>query len=94
MLKSCLLKSFLNHLLKGIYFRWWKDLDFASKLPFARDRVVECYFWISGVYFEPRYEKARVFLTKVISLTSIVDDIYDIHGTIEELQQFTEAIEK
>ncbi|KAL1802498.1 hypothetical protein ACET3Z_031145 [Daucus carota] len=78
----------------GPITRWWKDLDFANKLSFARDRVVECYFWISGVYFEPRYTEARVFLTKVISLTSIVDDIYDIYGTIEELQQFTDAIEK
>ncbi|KAL0443448.1 UNVERIFIED_CONTAM: Bicyclogermacrene synthase [Sesamum latifolium] len=26
--------------------RWWKDLDFANRLPFARDRVVECYFWM------------------------------------------------
>nr|AUZ98407.1 germacrene D synthase [Trachyspermum ammi] len=73
---------------------WWKDLDFARKLSFARDRVVECYFWISGVYFEPRYASARKFLTKVLSLTSVVDDIYDVHGTIEELQQFTDAIEK
>ncbi|KAJ9152354.1 hypothetical protein P3X46_025928 [Hevea brasiliensis] len=21
---------------------WWKELDFANKLPFAKDRVVEC----------------------------------------------------
>ncbi|KAK4398457.1 Bicyclogermacrene synthase [Sesamum angolense] len=33
--------------------RWWKDLDFANRLPFARDRVVECYFWALEVYFEP-----------------------------------------
>nr|AMU19318.1 germacrene D synthase [Thapsia villosa var. laciniata] len=84
----------LHQIELGYITRWWKDLDFANKLPFARDRVVECYFWISGVYFEPRYEKARIFLTKVISLTSIVDDIYDVYGTIEELQQFTDAIEK
>ncbi|KAK1386307.1 Germacrene D synthase [Heracleum sosnowskyi] len=74
--------------------RWWKDLDFVNKLPFARDRIVECYFWILGVYFEPRYTKARTFLTKVISLTSTVDDMYDVYGTAEELQQFTDAIQK
>ncbi|CAN6231562.1 unnamed protein product [Urochloa humidicola] len=38
-----------------IITRWWKDLEIESKLPFARDRVVECYFWILGVYFEPCY---------------------------------------
>ncbi|KAL3503372.1 hypothetical protein ACH5RR_037821 [Cinchona calisaya] len=45
--------------------KWWKDLDFATKLPFARDRLVECYFWILRVYFEPKYCLARRILTKV-----------------------------
>ncbi|XP_040988311.1 (-)-germacrene D synthase-like isoform X2 [Juglans microcarpa x Juglans regia] len=74
--------------------RWWKDLDFPRKLPFIRDRVVECYFWILGVYFEPQYCFARRMLTKVISMTSVIDDIYDVYGTIEELDLFTEAIER
>ncbi|XP_057781642.1 (-)-germacrene D synthase-like [Salvia miltiorrhiza] len=74
--------------------RWWKDLDFAKKLPFARDRVVECYFWILGVYFEPQYETARRLLTKVISMTSILDDIYDVKGTLDELRRFTHAIRR
>ncbi|CAN4114294.1 unnamed protein product [Withania somnifera] len=30
--------------------RWWKDLNFVTTLPYARDRVVECYFWTIGVY--------------------------------------------
>ncbi|XP_058220677.1 (-)-germacrene D synthase-like [Rhododendron vialii] len=74
--------------------RWWKNLDFANKLPFARDRLVECYFWILGVYFEPQYILVRRILTKVISLTSIIDDIYDVYGTLEELVLFTDAIER
>ncbi|XP_057460929.1 (-)-germacrene D synthase-like [Actinidia eriantha] len=74
--------------------RWWKDLDFAKKLPFARDRMVECYFWILGVYFEPQYLLARRMLTKVIALTSTIDDIYDVYGTLEELVLFTDAIER
>ncbi|KAJ4827207.1 hypothetical protein Tsubulata_016800 [Turnera subulata] len=74
--------------------RWWKDLDFARKLSFARDRVVECYFWIVGVYYEPKYSLARKILTKVISMTSIIDDIYDVYGTLDELVVFTEAIDR
>ncbi|KAF5478797.1 hypothetical protein F2P56_005327 [Juglans regia] len=74
--------------------RWWKDLDFSRKLPFIRDRVVECYFWVLGVYFEPQYCSARRMLTKVISMISVIDDIYDVYGTIEELDLFTEAIER
>ncbi|KAK9152051.1 hypothetical protein Syun_010360 [Stephania yunnanensis] len=74
--------------------RWWKDLDFATKLPFARDRLVECYFWAVGTFFEPSYSLARAFLTKVVSFISVVDDIYDVYGTFEELKLFTDAFER
>ncbi|CAL5361993.1 unnamed protein product [Camellia sinensis] len=74
--------------------KWWKELDFAKKLSFAKDRIVECYFWVVGVYFEPQYLLARRMLTKVIALTSIIDDIYDVYGTLEELVLFTDAIER
>ncbi|XVE50495.1 hypothetical protein DITRI_Ditri01bG0167100 [Diplodiscus trichospermus] len=76
------------------FCRWWKDLDFAQKLPFARNRLVECYFWILGVYFEPQYGLAREILTKTIVMASTMDDIYDVYGTFEELQLFTNAIER
>ncbi|KAA8523765.1 hypothetical protein F0562_010188 [Nyssa sinensis] len=74
--------------------RWWKEINLASKLPFARDRLVECYFWILGVYFEPNYSVGREFVTKIIALTSVIDDIYDVYGTLEELKLFTDAIER
>ncbi|KAE8125665.1 hypothetical protein FH972_020444 [Carpinus fangiana] len=74
--------------------RWWKDLDLSRKLPFVRDRVVECYFWSLGVYFEPEYVLARRILTKVIAMTSTIDDIYDVYGTLEELELFSQAIER
>ncbi|XP_052178428.1 (-)-germacrene D synthase-like [Diospyros lotus] len=74
--------------------RWWKDLDVPKKLSFARDRVVECYFWVMGVYFEPKYELGRRILTKVIAMNSIIDDTYDAYGTFEELVLFTDAVEK
>ncbi|KAL7189985.1 hypothetical protein ACSBR1_039595 [Camellia fascicularis] len=74
--------------------KWRIELDFAKKMPFARDRIVECYFCILGVYFEPQYLLARRMLTKVAALTSIIDDIYDVYGTLEELVLFTDAIER
>ena len=77
-----------------MYFRWWKELGFATKLPFARDRLVEGYFWIVGVYFEPQYLWAIRILTKIIVMTTVIDDIYDAYGTLEEIKHFTEAIER
>uniref|UniRef100_M1C9J8 Sesquiterpene synthase n=1 Tax=Solanum tuberosum TaxID=4113 RepID=M1C9J8_SOLTU len=74
--------------------RWWKELNLANELPFAKDRVVELYFWSLGVYFEPQYNVARNILTKVLCFASITDDIYDTYGTLHELTLLTNAIEK
>ncbi|XP_019181133.1 PREDICTED: (-)-germacrene D synthase-like isoform X1 [Ipomoea nil] len=78
----------------GNLTRWWKGLNVPKNLPFARDRLVECYFWMLGVYFEPQYSFARRFLLKVIAMTSLIDDIYDVYGTLDELHLFTDAIQR
>ncbi|OIT00339.1 (-)-germacrene d synthase [Nicotiana attenuata] len=74
--------------------RWWKESEIAQALPFARDRVVELYFWSLGVYFEPQYSVARKILTKVLCFCSIMDDTYDTYGTLDELTLLTKAIER
>ncbi|KAG5601129.1 hypothetical protein H5410_032499 [Solanum commersonii] len=74
--------------------RWWKDLDIANKLPYAKDRFVESYFWIIGLSVEPQYSRLRRMLTKVVNMNSIVDDTYDAYGTHDELVLLTNAIER
>ncbi|XP_066331694.1 alpha-terpineol synthase, chloroplastic-like [Miscanthus floridulus] len=77
-----------------IITRWWKDLELQSRLSFARDRVVECYFWIVGVYYEPSYSRGRIILTKVLAIVSILDDTYDVYGTLQECELFTSCVER
>ncbi|URE20847.1 hypothetical protein MUK42_13426 [Musa troglodytarum] len=72
---------------------WWNDL-LSKNLSFARDRMVECYYWILAVYFEPHYSHAQVITTKVAAMTSILDDIYDLCSTLEESQLLTQAIQR
>jgi len=55
---------------------------------------VEGCFWIIGVYYEPQYCLARRILRKVIAISSIIDDVYDAYGTIDEIEIFTNAIER
>lgn len=69
-------------------------MDLISRLPYARDRVVECYFWTVGIYSEPEYASARIMLAKKLAVISVIDDTYDAYGTIEELKVFTDAIQK
>ncbi|GLT67306.1 hypothetical protein SLA2020_396240 [Shorea laevis] len=78
----------------GDIAKWWKELNFSTKLPFARDRLIESYFLILGLYFEPEYEQTRRFLTKIYTITLTTDDIYDVYGTLDELELLTEAIQR
>ncbi|KAM3320962.1 terpene synthase 17-like isoform X1 [Capsicum chacoense] len=74
--------------------RWWKELEIVKSLPYIRDKVAEAYFWSLSVYFEPQYSVARKLLTKIVYIITIIDDTYDIYGTLDELTLFTETIER
>ncbi|CAL5200777.1 unnamed protein product [Lathyrus oleraceus] len=73
---------------------WWKKSDFTTKVPYARDRVVEAYFWPLAMSYEPNYATSRKIGGKLVSCISLLDDTYDAFGTVEELEIFTEAIQR
>lgn len=77
-----------------IITRWWKNLQLEANFSFSRDRIVECYFWIVGVYFEPRYSRGRIILTMLTATVSILDDVYDVYGTSKDCELFTKCIER
>nr|XP_009794478.1 PREDICTED: germacrene C synthase-like [Nicotiana sylvestris] len=73
---------------------WWKDLDYANKFPYARDRLVECYYGAVGVLFEPQYSRTRKIQAKLINIITMVDDTFDAYATFDEIVAFTNAIER
>nr|ANB66347.1 terpene synthase 2 [Camellia sinensis] len=74
--------------------RWWEDIGLANKLSFARDRLMECFFWTVGMVFEPQFSSCRKGLTKVTTLITTIDDVYDVYGSLDELELFTAAVER
>ncbi|XP_027911647.1 tricyclene synthase EBOS, chloroplastic-like [Vigna unguiculata] len=72
---------------------WWRRMGLASKLSFSRDRLMECFFWSVGMGFEPQFNELRKGITKVISLLTTIDDVYDVYGTLDELELFTTSVE-
>ncbi|KAI3449960.1 hypothetical protein Pfo_006625 [Paulownia fortunei] len=74
--------------------RWWNEFDLKSKLPYARDRVVESYFWGVALRFEPQYSYVRVAVAKAIQMLTTMDDTYDNYATLEEADLFTEILER
>ncbi|XP_016171890.1 probable sesquiterpene synthase isoform X1 [Arachis ipaensis] len=78
----------------GSNTKWWRELDFATKVPYARDRVVEGFFWPFATNSEPKYSTGRQMITKLAICISLVDDTFDVYGTVEELELFTKAIQR
>lgn len=69
-------------------------MGLAGKLTFSRDRLMECFFWTVGIEFEPQFSSCRKGLTKVGSFITIIDDVYDVYGTLDELELFTDVVER
>ncbi|TYG52592.1 hypothetical protein ES288_D09G040400v1 [Gossypium darwinii] len=73
---------------------WWRDIGLGEKLPFARDRLMENFLWTVGLAFDPHFGNLRRTLTKVNALITSIDDVYDVYGTLDELELFTQAVER
>lgn len=55
---------------------------------------MESYFAALGVVPHPQHSKCRKMLTKVAALITVLDDVYDVYGTPQELHLFTDAVER
>ncbi|KAJ8510907.1 hypothetical protein OPV22_001341 [Ensete ventricosum] len=73
---------------------WWTELGLAEKLSFARDRPLECFLWTVGLFPEPRFSQCRIDVAKTIAILLVIDDVYDIHGSLDELVLFTDAVHR
>ncbi|KAI4296535.1 hypothetical protein L6164_036485 [Bauhinia variegata] len=74
------------------FSKWWKDQGLAKDLKFARDEPIKWYMWSLACLPGPHSSEERIELTKPLSLFYIIDDIFDVYGSIEELTLFTDAV--
>nr|WBW04466.1 terpene synthase [Ficus esquiroliana] len=74
--------------------RWWSATKLGQNLSFARDRLVEVCLWAVGAISELENGYSRRLLTKVGVLIAVIDDIYDVYGTLDELELFGDAFER
>ncbi|XP_058220235.1 probable terpene synthase 9 [Rhododendron vialii] len=74
--------------------KWWMDLGLKEKLSFSRDRLMENYLWAMGMVSESHFSNCWKGLTKFVCILSAIDDTYDIYGSIDELERFTDAVNR
>ncbi|CAL9152014.1 unnamed protein product [Musa hybrid cultivar] len=100
LLESCHVHSSLVHESANfstnfwLSIRWWSNLGLAQRLPFSRDRLMENYFWTVRWAFEPQFARCREAQTKANCLITTTDGVYDVYGTMDELELFTDAVDR
>ncbi|XP_076913606.1 (-)-beta-pinene synthase, chloroplastic-like [Bidens hawaiensis] len=70
--------------------RWWNEIGW-DKFGFARDRLMENFMWSVTENYLPHF-KGRRDLTKVNAMITTIDDVYDVYGTLKELEHFTDFV--
>jgi hypothetical protein len=55
---------------------------------------MENFFWTVGVLFQTQFGYCRRNCTKIGALITTIDDVYDVYGTLDELELFTDAVER
>ncbi|XP_022927129.1 uncharacterized protein LOC111434068 [Cucurbita moschata] len=76
------------------FIMWWKKTGLCEELKFARDQPLKWYICSMAFLADPMFSEERVELTKCISFIYLIDDIYDVYGSLEELRLFTKAIQR
>ncbi|GLT83135.1 hypothetical protein SLE2022_014440 [Rubroshorea leprosula] len=76
------------------FSKWWNNLGLAKELEFVRDQPVKWHIWSLASLADPSLSEERIELTKPISLIYVIDDIFDVKGSLEELTLFTEVISR
>ncbi|XP_074270021.1 (3S,6E)-nerolidol synthase 1-like [Silene latifolia] len=85
----------INHQRETIQVsRWWKGLRLTEELKLARNQPAKWHMWSLTCLPSPDMAEQRVELTKAIAFVYIVDDIFDVYGTLDELILFTEAVNR
>ncbi|CAN1223509.1 Ent-kaur-16-ene synthase, chloroplastic [Linum perenne] len=90
-IKSTFIYVLMNELNLELGCRWVKDYR-IEELKFARQKVVYGFFAAAAILFLPEHADARSSWAKNTVLVTLVDDLFDVGGSEEELLNFIELV--
>lgn len=85
-------QSIYREELKGLE-RWVVE-NRLDKLKFARQKAAYCYFSAASTLPSPELSDARISWAKNGILTTVVDDFFDVGGSMDELVNLIQSLEK
>ncbi|KAH6777165.1 Terpenoid cyclases/Protein prenyltransferases superfamily protein [Perilla frutescens var. frutescens] len=71
----------------------WVIENRLDELKFARSKSAYCYFSAAATFFAPELSDARMAWAKNGILTTVVDDFFDVGGSVEELKDLIRLVE-
>nr|AGV01227.1 santalene synthase mutant 12 [synthetic construct] len=77
----------------GELARWWVTTG-LDKLAFARNNLLQSYMWSCAIASDPKFKLARETIVEIGSVLAVVDDGYDVYGSIDELDLYTSSVER
>ncbi|XP_038891600.1 (3S,6E)-nerolidol synthase 1-like [Benincasa hispida] len=76
------------------FLKWWKQTNLAKELKFARDQPTKWYLCSLVCLTDSCYSQQRLQLAKSISFVYLIDDLFDVFGSFNDLTFFTEAVSR
>ncbi|XP_058073237.1 (E,E)-geranyllinalool synthase-like isoform X1 [Magnolia sinica] len=73
--------------------RWSKESGLRD-IGFGREKTTYCYFAIATLAYSPSLSDLRMAVAKSAILVTVIDDFFDMEGSMDELNQLTEAVER
>nr|AHJ59325.1 kaurene synthase 2 [Salvia miltiorrhiza f. alba] len=71
----------------------WVVENRLDELKFARSKSAYCYFSAAATFFAPELLDARLSWAKNGVLTTVIDDFFDVGGSVEELKNLIQLVE-
>nr|AKP96362.1 ent-kaurene synthase [Grindelia hirsutula] len=72
----------------------WVVENRLNQLKFARQKTAYCYFSVAATLSSPELSDARISWAKNAILTTVVDDFFDVGGSMDELANLIQCVEK
>ncbi|KAI3719553.1 hypothetical protein L6452_20455 [Arctium lappa] len=72
----------------------WVVENRLDKLKFARQKTAYCYFSAASTLSSPELSDARISWAKNAILVGVVDDFFDVGGSMDELVNLIQSVEK
>ncbi|MED6165159.1 hypothetical protein PIB30_096896, partial [Stylosanthes scabra] len=92
-INSCIVRIMNQH--EGLQVsKWWKGQDMGEEAKFAGYEALKWYMWSMTCFTDPSFSQQRIELTKCIALVYVIDDIFDVYGTLDQLTLFTDAVKR